>query len=136
MSYFLRKAGHVRVFRSAPYFVEMVLMVTFARQPNIDSSDLRKPDKIQPRTISGIGTLKIDTPRGSEDGGIRNLPEDSQALEENLLRRRAVGDGPLVGSGNPFRDSSLPLSLGNSTARPALGEYESISDLYALPRED
>jgi hypothetical protein len=135
MSYFLRKAGHVRVFRSAPYFVEMVLMVTFARQPNIDSSDLRKPDKIQPRTISGIGTLEIDTPRGSEDGGIRNLPEDSQAPEENLLRRRAVGDGTSVGSGNPFRDSSLPLSPGNSTARPALGEYESISDLYALPRE-
>jgi hypothetical protein len=114
----------------------MVLMVTIARRPYRDSSDLRIPDKVQPRTVSGIGTLKIDTPRRSEDVGIRGLPECSQASEENLLRRRAVvGDGISVGSGNQFRDSSPPLSPRISTARSALGEYKSISDPYTLPRE-
>ncbi|TAQ85589.1 hypothetical protein B7494_g6095 [Chlorociboria aeruginascens] len=100
------------------------------KRPHIDPSDLRIPDKVQPDTVSGIGTLNTDTPRRSEDVGIQKRPEDGRASEENRPRRRTSR-----GSANPFRDSSRPSSPRSLRSRPASDEYESISDLDALLRE-
>jgi hypothetical protein len=61
---------------------------------------------------------------------MRDLSDDNQAADESLPRKRlATG----AGSGSPLRDSSPPVSPGQSKARH-FGQFDSTSDTDNIPR--
>ncbi|KAK0105867.1 hypothetical protein ONS95_004380 [Cadophora gregata] len=78
-----------------------------------------------PRSISGIDTLNINTPRGSQDVDMQDLSEEGgQATTEQQPRKRmATGDGISAGSGSPFRESSASPPPRHSKPRPSSGQY-------------
>ncbi|PVH86360.1 hypothetical protein DL98DRAFT_582931 [Cadophora sp. DSE1049] len=78
-----------------------------------------------PRSISGIDTLNINTPRGSQDVDMQDLSEEGgQATTEQPRKRMATGDGISAGSASPFRESSASPPPRRSKARPtSSGQY-------------
>lgn len=77
------------------------------------------------RSLSGLQSLNIGTPRGSEDVTMQDASEDGG--NDQPRKRAAVGDGISAGSASPYRNSESPPPR-RSKARPTSAPYGSVPD--------
>lgn len=99
------------------------------RKTNYNNSNLAQPGPppgyryrpltyaaLTPKFLSGIGTLSIGTPQGSQD--VDMLYFNDIPYSEKPRKRAAIRDGISAGSASPFRNFSTPPPLRRSRARP------------------